>query len=54
MTEIQYKNRTMIGWVTGLSILLGILYIVNAFTSTDATLLLLGIVALVFIPVVVG
>lgn len=54
MTEMQYKNRTMIRWVTGVSVAMGILYIINAFTSTDATAILLGIVALVFIPVIAG
>lgn len=54
MSEMQYKNKQMIGWVTGLSVLMGILYIVNAFTSSDSTVLLLCIVALVFIPVIVG
>lgn len=54
MTEMQYKNKTMIRWVTFVSVLMGVLYIINAFTSDDSTALLLGIVAMVFIPLVAG
>jgi len=54
MSEMAYKNKRMICWVTGLSLLMEVLYGVNYFTSEESSVLLLVIVALALIPIVGG